>query len=378
MRYEIELISPVHVGSGGTISPIEYVVEDKFYRADMDGLFEDERFETDRFIEGAKGGALYLGEFAPELTKEHLRYALDIPQSTRTSLQGLIGSRSSEVREHIKTKDEVYIPGSSVKGALRTAILWWVLKNDADKFNRAKSHLKSLVRQRNRVDKRWVDDKIEEFVFGKDPTKDIFKALQVSDTSAVGVGSLEIEEVRTLTTTPRGHNWKNFYTFVEALKPKTRLELEMKVDEFLLEGDAAGELHFESKKGLVREIPEICNEFVNDFIEDEIRFFKQYNTPGELDKVLDFYEKVRGRREEKSFLLHLAWGSGWHGMTVGRLLEKETDFDFFGVRKKFSLGKRRNQPFFVREFPKTRRIVFKDGKPKYPLGWVKIKIGDLR
>ncbi len=375
MRYEIEVISPVHIGSGGTISPIEYVVEDNFYRADMDRLFEDERFDTDGFIEDAKAGAFYLGRFAPGVAKEHVRYALEITPSARTNLQQLIGrlSRSSEVREHIKTKDEAYIPGSSVKGAIRTAILWWVLKNDADRFDRAKKHLNSLVRSRGRVDKKRVDDEIEKLVFGADPTEDILKALQVSDTSAVNVKELRIEEVRTLTTTPQGHNWKGFYTYVEALKPGTKLVLETKIDEFLLEDDAASELHFESKQDLVREIPRICNEFADMFIEDEMRFFRQYNRPGELDDVLEFYEMLRERREEDSFLLHLAWGSGWHGMTVGRLLQGEPDFDFFGLRKRFSLGKRRNQQFFVSEFPKTRRIVFKDGKPKYPLGWLKIR-----
>jgi len=380
MRYEIEVISPVHIGSGGTISPIEYVVEDNFYRADMDRLFEDERFDTDGFIEDAKAGAFYLGRFAPGVAKEHVRYALDISESARTNLQQLIGrlSRSSEVREHIKTKDEAYIPGSSVKGAIRTAILWWVLKNDADRFDRAKKHLNSLVRSRGRVDKKRVDDEIEKLVFGADPTEDILKALQVSDTSAVNVKELRIEEVRTLTTTPRGHNWKGFYTYVEALKPGTKLVLETKIDEFLLEDDAASELHFENKKGLVREIPRICNEFADMFIEDEMRFFRQYNRPGELDDVLEFYEMLRERREEDSFLLHLAWGSGWHGMTVGRLLQGEPDFDFFGLRKRFSLGKTRNQQFFVSEFPKTRRIVFKDGKPKYPLGWLKIRFEEER
>ena len=296
-------------------------------------------------------------------------------ESARTKLQQLIGrlSRSSEVREHIKTKEEAYIPGSSVKGAIRTAILWWVLKNDPNRFNRAKRPLENLVRSRDRVDKKRVADEIEKEVFGIDPTHDLLKALQVSDTNAVATNNLKIEEVRTLTTTPRGHNWKSFYTYVEALKPGTKLVLETKIDEFLLEDDAASELHFENKKRLVREIPRICNEFADMFIEDEMRFFRQYNRPGELDDVLEFYEMLRERREEESFLLHLAWGSGWHGMTVGRLLQGEPDFDFFGLRKRFSLGKRRNQRFFVSEFPKTRRIVFKDGKPKYPLGWLKIR-----
>lgn len=368
MKYEIEVISPVHIGSGGAISPIEYVVEDKLYRADMDKIFEDKRFDTNRFIEGAKGGALYLGEFIPELAKEHVRYALDISQSTRTNLQGLIGSSSSEVREFIKTKDDAYIPGSSIKGAIRTAILWWVLKNDRDKFHRAENYLKSLVRSRNRVDKRWVDDEIEKFVFGGDPTHDILKALHISDTTAVSTEKLRIEEVRTLTTAMQGHNWKGFYTFVEALKLGIKLDLEINIDEFLLKGDAARELHFENKQELIREIPKMCDEFAKELIKEEISFFEKYNKPKELDKVLEFYERVRETREGDSFLLHLAWGSGWHGMTVGRLLESNLLRD---LRRKFRLGKAG-----VTEFPKTRRIVFEEGEPRYPLGWVKLRVGD--
>jgi CRISPR type III-A-associated RAMP protein Csm5 len=231
MKYEIEVISPVHIGSGGTISPIEYVVEDNFYRVDMDKIFGDEQFETDRFIEDAKKGTFYLGKFAPELAKEHVRYTLDISHPTRTNLQGLIGSKSSEVREFIKTKDDAYIPGTSIKGAIRTAILWWVLKNDRMLFEKVKRYLEILLNARNlseqienarnieeikreiernynlkqnsdaymdllvmiaggevrkikkkvrdlrKIGREHVDDEIEEIVFGQDPTKDLLKAL---------------------------------------------------------------------------------------------------------------------------------------------------------------------------------------------------------
>ena len=365
MKYELDLISPVHIGSGGFISPIEFIVDDKFYRADMDKLFRDERFDTDGFIENAKAGAFYLGEFASELAKEHVRYSLNISESTRADLHGLISRRSSEVREFTKTNDEAYLPGSSIKGSIRTAILWWVLKHDHDKFNRAKSHLVNLIRSRD-IDKKHVDDKIVHDVFGKEPTHDLLKALQVSDTNAITSTGLSIEEVRTLTTTPQGHNWKSFYTFVEALKPRTKFDLEMEVDDFLLDVDAARELHFEGKQNLVRELPKICDEFADDLIKNEIEFFEQYNTPRELDEVLKFYERLIEERGANTFLLHLSWGSGWHGMTVGRLLEPHLLSD---LRRKFRLGK-----VGVPEFPKTRRLVHENGKPKYPLGWVKLRV----
>jgi CRISPR type III-A-associated RAMP protein Csm5 len=71
----------------------------------------------------------------------------------------------------------------------------------------------------------------------------------------------------------------------------------------------------------------------------------------------------------KGFLLHLGWGAGWHGMTIGRLLQDRQGFDFEGLRSKFDLGKRG-----VVEFPKTRKIIFKQNQPEYPIGWVKISL----
>lgn len=403
MKYTLEVLSPLHIGSGESINPIEYSLADEFYRADMNRMFEDPRFNSDQFIKGAKGGALYLGNFAPELAKEHLRYALEISQSAKTNLQGMIGRPGSEVREYIKTKDEAFIPGSSIKGAIRTAILWWVLKNDANKLYKAKSSLERLVRSRDKDAKKSVDGDVEREVFGGDPSHDILKALQVSDTATVDVQTLKIQEVRTLSTTPQGHIWK-FSTFIEALKPKTKLDLVINVNTFFIEGEAAKDLQFEDKRELIKEIPRICNESADDFIRNELTFLKQYNTQREL---LDFYRGLAEPKGSNSFLLHLAWGSGWHGMTVGKL------FDVKMLRESFDIGKnirrsfckrcntqlvkeRQSDRFFdycsscrrhlrredqyqkivdtIWPFPKTRRIVFEDGTPKYPLGWVKVSL----
>ena len=365
MRWNLEVISPLHIGSGGVISPIEYEVADRFYRADMDKVFEDNRFDSQRFITVSKGEALYLGEFAPGLAMEHVRYALDISHSTKETLMRLIRSRSSEVREYIKTGDEAYIPGSSIKGAMRTAILWWVLKNEEDKFSRAENYLWNIRRVDN-VNKKRVDDEIEKEVFGKEPMYDILRVLRISDTETVSVERLRIEEVRTLTTTVNGHKWKKFYTFIEALKPGTKFNFDVRIDEFLLTGDAVRALKFEDKREYVKELPKICNEFAHDLIKYEIEFFRRYNTRRELDGILEFYEGLMGEvRREDAFLLRLSWGSGWQGMTVGRLLQPSL---LRFLRRKFRMGKAG-----LDEFPKTRRVVFENGKPKYPLGWVRVK-----
>jgi hypothetical protein len=77
-------------------------------------------------------------------------------------------------------------------------------------------------------------------------------------------------------------------------------------------------------------------------------------------------------------------------MTIGRLLQEISGcFDpskckavevckfhgmvFCNLRSTYSLGKKRVKPEFVKEYPKTRKIVFENGYPKYPLGWVKLR-----
>ena len=424
MRYELEVISPVHVGSGRTISPIEYVVEDNFYRVDMDMLFEDDRFDAEGFIEDAKGGAFYLGRFAPELAMEHVRYSLDISNSVKNNLCKSVYHPSGEIREFIKTKDLPYIPGSSMKGALRTAMLWKALK-DPQIFQEAKD----IIREQGKVNPKNAGEGIEKLVFGRNPNYDLLRALQVSDSQITTMNNLELSKVVILSDTREGYGWKTFRgrrsfintnyedatpIFIEALKPRSTLTGTLKIDNWLLreeEEEIAKELEFNGKQYLVEDIAKNCKEFAKDFIAGELAFLERYRS-GTLRKVVEFYMTLReelNKLSENELLLPISWGSGWHGMTIGNL------FDVEKLRRNFDLGKnikrsvckkcnselvkerpsdrfydycpncrkhiRRNEQYqkivkMIWPFPKTRRLVFENGKPTYPLGGVKLSIGD--
>jgi CRISPR-associated protein Csm5 len=424
MKYEIEVISPVHIGSGGTISPIEYVVEDKFYRVDMDGLFEDDRFDTDGFIEDAKAGAFYLGRFDSKLAKEHVRYGLDVSNSVKNDLCKSVYLPSGEIREFIKTKDLPYIPGSSIKGAIRTAMLWKAL-NDP----RILQDAKEIIRTHGRVNPKKAGEGIEKIVFGRNPNYDILRALQVSDSKITTMNNLELSKVVMLSDTRDGYGWKTFRgkrsfinhdyddatpIFIEALKPGSTLTGTLKIDNWLLRGEGeriAEELQFDGKQYLIEDVAMNCKAYAKDFITGEITFFERYSG-GALRRVIEFYKTLREELNESSeseFLLHTSWGSGWHGMTVGNL------FDVGILREKFDLGKNIKRSFCKRcntelkkerpddrfydycpncrrhirrydqyqkivkmiwPFPKTRRLVFENDNPRYPLGWLKLRIGD--
>ena len=60
---ELEALTPLHIGSGGMITPMEYVVDDDFYRVDMDKLFQDPEFDSEFLISSVgKGERVILNE----------------------------------------------------------------------------------------------------------------------------------------------------------------------------------------------------------------------------------------------------------------------------------------------------------------------------
>ena len=363
MRYSLKILSPLHIGNGFNISPMEYVIDDKFYRINMDSLFRDREFNTEEFIENAKMGSFYLGEFYGDIAKRHKEYVIDISNSAEKSLR----QRKSEIREFIKTGGNIYIPGSSIKGAIRTALLWYILKENEDLYFKMEEYLQKIIREKTeRPNKKYVDNEIEKIVFGREPTHDLLKGLSVSDTNTASCNNLRIDEVRILTTRKYGYGWKGFNIILETLKIGTKFNIEIKKDEFFVREDVSKKLGFDDKVIYLDNLKDICNDYNKDFIDYELTFLKKYND-GNLDEIIKFYENLG---EEDGFLLHISWGAGWHGMTVGRLINENL---FESLRKMYRLGKRRNEPRYVKPFPKTRRIIFEDEKPKYPLGWIKLE-----
>jgi len=346
-RYQIEILSPVHIGSGNKISPIEYVLDNRFHRIDMDSLFRDSRFPVDKFIEKAKS-SLYLGTYFPDIAKQHKIYSLDV------SRQLLIEKKIGEVLEFIKSGGSVYLPGTSIKGAIRTAILYYAIKhtNELKEFTR-RYLAKLAVKGGNR---RHADDKLEERFFGK-ITHDFMKTLIVSDSNLLPPNHLKLQLIKVLSTNIANNLQQKLELLAETLKIGSKFEIGIKIDDFYFTEEAK-ELGFGDKKIYLDNLPQICNEYSRDLIEYELKFFKEYRQ----EDMVSFYENLH---IDKGFLLRLSWGSGWHSMSVARLFQEEPIFG--ELRRRFRLGKRYNLPIF----PKSRKVAVDD--KIYPMGWIKLE-----
>jgi len=382
-KYELEVLTPLHVGSGKKIYPLEYVIDGDFIRVDMDKLFTDSAFQMERFILESKKRDFYLGNFDKKNAIKHPLYKLDMDTQVGQELISNIGSPSALILDFIKEGKNFYIPGSSIKGAIRTAILWQALGNKENKrdFEKQLKHTiekkkeERRAKSRSRVKREQFALSAEETILGK-PNYSLLRALQVGDSAYLRLSSLNIIYTKVLGKFGHGFKWKQLgrerksvdrpeeatSTFLEAVRPKTLIFGTLKIDDFLLQKEVAATLGFKGAE-LIANIAKVCNEFSLHHLEKEIVFFQSMGFLS-IQKEL---EKIKALNlEENALLLHFAWGAGYGTKALGEDIDSEL---FENMRKEQLMPQG-----WQGSSPKTRKIVFEGKVPRYVIGWVKMKL----
>ncbi|MCX7974343.1 MAG: type III-A CRISPR-associated RAMP protein Csm5 [Candidatus Aminicenantes bacterium] len=127
MKARVRTLSPVHIGSGETISPLEYFVDSgngRFCLLNMNSLLNDVGFNRyrDVFIKEA-GLTRNIRKIIPDesLLRKHILYSIPITGEARQS-------NYMEVKSFINSGNRPYLPGSSIKGAIVSALMYFALK----------------------------------------------------------------------------------------------------------------------------------------------------------------------------------------------------------------------------------------------------------
>jgi len=157
------------------------------------------------------------------------------------------------IREQIKDcYHRPYIPGSSLKGAIRTALAWAMLKDGVIRLE------KGVIGDNPRNAAKELMKKL----FGADPNHDLLRAMHVFDPEPVSVGEcMELSMVSIYSLTQ--HAGKEFlrpkgsgYRFTaETIRPGARFSGEISFDNTLLAKEVAGRLRFQ------RNLPYLQNFF---------------------------------------------------------------------------------------------------------------------
>jgi CRISPR-associated protein Csm5 len=363
-RLKIQTITPLHIGTGNKLKrDFDYVTQDgKTFVVDERALAEKLYDGNQQQLIGdrASAGLKMLFRNSPyDVNSPLFRYVMEgEPTSSKSG---------SDVQEQMKDIwDRPYIPGSSLKGAIRTAILYAGFEAREEPF--AVSDIGHNAK--------YAAQPYEKDLLGEDPYHDIFRAMQVTDSTPADTSDLRLINVKVA----KGGEASGAPIELEAIDHGVSFTSELSLDNYLLEKQAH-ELKWEKDKQIkwLRHFVQAINDFTISRLRADAH--KREGSWGKNHERLIKYVEKRLNLEPNEFILQLGWGGGWSSKTLGDHLTRE-EFEFAKLvnngrykmlrKGKFQMGDR---------YPKSVRAIVQEieGKerPTNDLGWIRVKVEEL-
>lgn len=366
-RLKITVLTPLHIGNGREmLKDYDYAIHGKrTWRINENALLEAQEVEDPRVAEmlaRVKPAQLLKQE---DFTDDSPYFRYVLKGTPKSSAEGAV------LREQIKDAfDHPYLPGTTVKGALRTVLGW---------------HLWGQKRLRPEVGKlggspKFAASGYERDLFGKNPNHDLLRALHVTDSAPLDTGALMLVNVRVLT---RGGK-PGSPVELEAIRHDTVIESELKLDTVLFSQWAKARELYLSNSDVLLNFAEVARQHSRNAIERELNWARGLTNGKNL---INHYESMRQfALSPKQFFLQLGWGGAWEQKTFGSRLKQDEGFmrTILKPRKMngYDVG-RGYTPRNVQDFPISRRIAMAyrrnpqgkviDEIPALPLGWVLVE-----
>ena len=365
-RIKIETLSAVHIGSGDNLQYGADFVSGTYQDNDMLAVVDLRKIAAligkqnipfwVASIEKGDSTAAIVKRFAPE--------ASIADYAKRLVLQWADIRNSDTLKEQIHDGRGVpYIPGSSIKGSIRTAVLASLAKDLPGLENKLKNKFGKVTAEL-----------VESELFGGSPNKDVFRFLQVGDAYfgknyEVAIRMVNINERERL-----GFWDESKSQLIEAICPEDKAEFQMKINQ-------AG---FDLSKGerQISKIPDcLCSqsalfETINahtlHLLETEKEYWEEREANDDMDSVAYYLDRITNMiiaanhcEKGKECVLRIGHGSGWRFIT-GAWTEDLDNFASLIV----PASRPANYKYTEYDFPKTRRV---DDQCEL-LGFVKLSI----
>lgn len=404
MKLQIKTLTPIHIGNGETLKPLSYVSDRSFvYVLNMDNFFESlTGIQKQKYLTWLEPILYRLSEITDKMVK-----ARDNPELKRdlnTQKRDLENQLSIEMFiknyvnqnpvEFVKTlalykvpfsqfprsdgfklfiKDgncRVYIPGTEIKGSIRTSLLYQILQDDS-----SYSVLKSNVETFKNIFKSGVTPKekikalknlskeIEgKLLRGKEnkANYDFLRFIQISDTLHVPFDKLRIETTKMMGTQRYTNTW------IETIISNTEFKYELDVKDKYVHLEKLG-LSDLKKYLKIEEILNACYHHSKDILEEESRYFSSKS------EIVSLLERLKRENEPTSPLIRFGSGQGFLGVTIDFIMKTKGDSQLYDEAIREGVSFQRRWRTQKNNFPKTRRVIIdKNGSEKSILGWAKI------
>jgi CRISPR-associated protein Csm5 len=380
MRYRVTCLTPLLVGDGRKLSPIDYMVwKDHVNVLDQWRIFrllaKGPRLEgylnqlkTADKLDFASWGGFAQNFAGRRIPFENAAYSAYWNRAVGESL-------------HIPTfsagASGPYLPATAIKGALRTGMV----------FSNWREGMLQDVLGRVQGDRppRRPAEFVEDQALGQAGVNRM-RFISAGDSDPVNTSQFKVYLLRTSTLTPRGGalalGWKqsprgasdgarpddSTPSFAEMAVPGTTFEGAWSEKEFFLQPDVRRAVRWPDGMNRGR-----IFEAVNVYAAGLLSLQRQYASwagLGLLDRSLDELEqRLALAREKGACMVSLGWGGG---LTAKSAWLDTTNPEYRQILHQYSIYNRAlstNLPF-----PKTRRIVFLNNRPATLPGWVELTV----
>jgi len=386
---KLTILSPVYIGDEKReLSQVEFLEQNSFIHI----------FSEDKLIRVLKEKGMirdFLNYLEQQSYPSLREYWWHIPPGERNSILKEVTvrriktnvSRVRNLQLHISdpATSLPYIPGSSIKGSLRSALLYYFVSENTNPFIEV---FEKFIKERNLKNRKQIGTQIDGYYFqsnnikGKNRVKiggntDLMRLVKVSDAFVRKEHrSNQISEVVRVKIVSLNNNGGYHFSrirnsdieiFVEVIKPGTEMIFEIDIDEFLKElieikghskekyqydqMDMEGLLH----KALITKYEKLLSE--------EKDFFKKCGlySQGNNSYMMKSFDTLI----EKGVNFRIGWGTGLLNMTPDLFLGKDKRQE---LRRNFF--QQRSNPIF----PQSRKVIVDENDSVTDtLGWCKLE-----
>lgn len=318
-RYYLKLqpLTPIHVGSGEEIMPYEYIIDksvNKYYRINLnkllDSLSAEDRAE---FVDMLSGDLVKLRASIKNFQwKEAAVYSGDTGPQFRSDYLDKIDNADNKlaVEEIINSKMRPYIPGSSIKGAFRTAYLHHFAENvkyDVTRHRRYGFFQVKNDKEAERIEKRTLKyHKIK---------GDPFQTVKFSD-SSLNIDKTKVYKMYSVHTKKD----KKIPFYREAIAGLITSNVEQSI--FLELSIDKGRQNCKHKKNSIwhkisaEDLLESTRSFSEDLIEYELDYLTKNKAPREAAKTYESLKGIHSSLEDNESLIRFGKGCGFNSTTL--------------------------------------------------------------
>ena len=414
IRLKLTTLAPVHIGGRSTLGPNRFIPTDSggavvheeklfevLYQKNAIGKYWQSVQDNNEAIKDF----LHIAKISPQDRYSAAAYRLDFYRDSHLN--------PSKIRPFLRNGENLaYLPGTAIKGAIRTALLYGLLRdlkvcNDkvwSDliaqltlinlkelKINSASVNPATKLRLIRKVLQNFditmpdgTQIRLDDGQCDDAPHRDILRAVSVSDSQPIGA-NLKLCQVQFVSEggSPKGWHFSvvpnktwPISVYLEALRENQQLEFEITTDRSILttlQATTCFTDFFSLEKYLQL--------FAKELLAFELAFLKHiYNSSHDqqIQEMITVYENIQSQQPN----LRLGWGCGAMGITILRLLMDDADMRILDkptiqtIQKYFDCFNKHMHKHGpdIKYFPKTRRFIVKDGCDLLmPLGWCKLE-----